>query len=226
MNEEQIRHFLLLAAAVVIAFIMLVYGIKTTHRKNPIPESIRQSLPFSAPVQKRGVEALSLSKVTPYPNETEISTLPVITATTREPLSAHTTVTITPQVSFKSKLSRKNTLMTVFLERSLRPNTTYTVEIEDLEKQASYNWSFTTDDTVINSKLLPAITRVQQQMPYSDPNGSFRIFYAPQTDTYFITVHDDERSRPDSENALNWLKSQGFSDPKALQLVITPGDAF
>lgn len=221
--QERIQHTVLILAGLAIAVGVFIYGVKTTHRQLPLPEMVRQSLPLTGTSPSA---TISVSHITPYPNETGISTLPSISLTALKPLGKNVIVMITPKVSFTPVLSGDTTNLTVRLNRPLKPKTSYTISVTNKNLGAKYNWSFTTGEVATTTKLIQPLAKLKAKLPYKDPGGSFAVFYAPQTDTYFVTVHDDERSMEDTRKFVLWLRDWGIDKPESIHIVYTPSAVF
>lgn len=169
---------------------------------------------------------LPATSITPYPNEESVSTLPTITARFGEALSNNTKITIDPKVAVDTTYTEARTKVILRSQRPLQTETTYTVTIEDKAKDRQYSWSFTTSGKAIDPRSVNGIERLKEQLPYADPNGRFYIYYAPQTDLYFISIHDDERSQSEQQAALDWLKGQGIINPDSLEITWIPSESF
>jgi len=225
--NEKLRHVLITIAAEAFAAFVFWFSWRQAHIKITPPAVIRNALPFYSPEPSApNGNTIVMTQITPFPNQTDISTLPTIIATAVAPFSQNATVVLNPLAPATTTFSNNNQTLTLDLQKPLNPNKTYQVTITDPTDNGQYSWSFTTGDIAVDPKLLPAIDRVKQQMPYNDPNGQFTIYYAAQTDEYFITIHNDLRSVNDQAAALAWFRSQGITDTTSLQITWEPSDAF
>lgn len=214
---SQKQHIILISLGFLVALGLTWVGFSNVGRPNvELPGYIKDALPQTQSTEQ--TRKIELTNVVPYPNEIEISTYPTIQVTAVQPLHPLLTIDISPRVSFTKVYTNDNKTLALTLQRPLRKNTKYTIRLFDNTNDASYSWAFTTGDVGVDQKLLGGIERVKQQLPYKDPNGRFEIYYAPQTDVYFITVHDDERSDGDRVAALNWLKSQGITNTSSITI--------
>lgn len=223
--KDRFIHVAIIATTELLAILLLIYSFDQANAHVPVPGFIRQAINPGGD-NARTTPQLRAVSVLPYPNETEISTLPNIEAQFAIPVSNNVKVTTQPQVSYTVSYSEGRTKVTFHLKKPLKTKTTYTIAVAEEANKGAYSWSFTTGTIAVDQKLIPAIDRVKEQIPYSDPNGAFEVYYAAQTDLYFITIHDDERSETDKNAALSWLRSQGITDIQSLQTVFMPSDAF
>lgn len=225
--KDKFIHVTIIVFVELLAVYVLWFSLTRAHVSFPLPKIIRDAISpgFSGPKTPQ-LPKLTATKILPYPSEENISTFPNIEATFALPLSNSVDVTIDPKANFTVDFQENRTKVVITLNRPLKAQTTYTVTITDKKVAAAYTWSFTTNQVSIDQKVIGGIQRVKEQLPYTDPNQHFSIFYAPQTDLYFITIHDDERSEDDRNAALAWLRSQGVTNIDSLQIVWTPGDVF
>ncbi len=222
--NEKFRHVVIILFVELLAVFVLWFSWHQAHVKVMPPKFIRDALPFST--TEHTTNTITMQQITPFPNEDNITTYPTIIATALIPFSQNTTVELKPSVPTTTVFSSGNQTITVTLQKPLIPNKTYQVTINDNGRNGQYTWSFKTGQATVDPKLVPAIDRVKQQMPYTDPNGQFSIYYAAQTDRYFITIHNNAQSVSDQQAALAWLRSQGVTDTSSLQITWVPSDAF
>lgn len=219
---ERVKRIVIVTLGETIAILTMWFMISNKMHNVQTPSFLQDA--FGKTSQNKVETKATASRITPFPNETDISTYPAISATFTNPISRQANVFIRPNVDFEPVISKDTTTVSIALKQPLKPNSHYTVTITDTLTKLSYSWSFTTSKSKIDQKLLPAIDRVRQQLPYTDPNGRFQIYLASQTDTYFISIHNDERSSTDQSEALAWLKQQGVADTGSLHIVWLPSE--
>lgn len=223
--KDKFIHVGIIVFVELLALWLFWFSLKQGNASVPIPGFIRDIIqsgdrPTDTP------RSLQATSITPFPNEENISTFPTITASFADALSNDTKITIEPRVALTPTFADARTGVMLQLGKPLAPQTTYTITITDEAVDRQYSWSFTTNDTAIDPRSIGGIGRLKDQLPYADPNGRFYIYYAPQTDLYFITVHDDERSIAEQEAALDWLRSQGIINPESLEITWIPSESF
>lgn len=220
--KDRLIDFCLIALALIAATLMLWYGFTITKPSLPLPQIVKDSLPF----QPRQIAPMQVELVTPFPNEENVSTYPTISLQSQFALGKNVSTKISPSASFKASLSKDNLLLTLSLTSPLKPRTLYVVTVTDPTTLTTYNWAFKTGNRVIDASLAKNIAKLNQSLPFRDPQGRFTAYYAPQTDRYFITVHDDERSIAETEAAYQWIRSFGIASTNDLQITVTPSLEF
>ena len=196
LKDKKIWAFGLLIIILVIGILLTDFGdiTRKTYRSLDIPNP--------EPLPNR------VLRVEPLPDATGVSANPTVSITFENSVTGkNVSISSKPTASFSQTLSSSGYTLTLIPKTPLKLGTKYTLSIS-IGKIKIYEWEFTTGQRSANPAV---IENLKKKLPYK--GNHFRISYAEATDKYFVNI-DAKPVETYKQAALDWLKSQGLTDPE------------
>ena len=183
--------------------IILVIGILVTDFGDITRKTYRSlDIPNPEPLPNR------VLRVEPLPDATGVSANPTVSITVENPIAGkNVAVSSKPTASFNRSLPPSGYTLTLTPKTPLKLGTKYTLSVS-MNNIKIYEWEFTTGQKGANAVIIEAL---KKKLPYQ--GAHFRISYAQATDKYFVNI-DAKPVETYKKAAIDWLKSQGLTDPE------------
>ena len=196
LKDKKIWAFGLLIIILVIGILLTDFGdiTRKTYRSLDIPNP--------EPLPNR------VLRVEPLPDATGVSANPTVRITFENTITGkNATISSKPAASFSQTLSSSGYTLTLTPKTPLKLGTKYILSVS-IDKIKIYEWEFTTGQRSGNVSIIQAL---KKKLPYQ--GAHFRISYAQATDKYFVNI-DAKPVETYKKTAIDWLKSQGLTDPE------------
>jgi len=196
LKDKKIWAFGLLIIILVIGILLTDFGdiTRKTYRSLDIPNP--------EPLPNR------VLRVEPLPDATGVSANPTVSITFENSVTGkNVSVSAKPSALFSQNLSTSGYTLTLIPKAPLKLGTKYALAVS-IGKTKIYEWEFTTGQKSGNAAIIEAL---KKKLPYQ--GAHFRISYAQATDKYFVNI-DAKPVETYKKTAIDWLKSQGLTDPE------------